>query len=418
MAFKTNNSMISRETGLISTKSALDLTSTASSETTLISGSGTYALSIAIGQNKFVIGDNNDDIRVYDFDGTLLNSLAPNANDNYYQFTSSWGRYVGIDDNIIIFNSHQNGVSGGAIFATDLQLNAKWKIHESSKDDFAKRVHIGEGRILVTSFENGSTYNDQGYVYIYDYNGNFIRRITFSHNNPYQSGQKFGMSLSIGNGRILVGAPAEYSSFNNGDNIHTSGVGFCYLYDLDGNFIKRFNHYNIIDGLTNASYYTSSFFGQSASIGNGKIVVGAPTMDRGNKTKAGRVFTFDINGENGAELLPSAPGQTAAYMEFGSCVKIGCGRIFVSAPKFNSNGNAANSGKIFEFDLDGNELGQIILSDYASGDQIGSGGLQMTSLDPMAVGNGKFAVFRNAQNTKTFHFDVPPIEDYFSKFTK
>lgn len=413
MAFKTNNSMISRETGLISTKSALDLTSTASSETTLISGSGTYALSIAIGQNKFVIGDNNNDIRVYNFDGTLLNSLAPNSSDSYYQNTSAWGRYVGIDDNIIIFNSSK------AIFATDLQLNAKWKIHESSKDYFATRVHIGEGRILVTSLEDGSSfaYNRQGYVYIYDYNGNFIRRITFSHNNPYASGQMFGLSLSIGNGRILVGAPREHSSFANSDSIQTSAVGFCYLYDLDGNFIKRISHYDIISGLS-SSDYTSNYFGQSVSIGNGKIVVGAPEMDRGNKTKAGRVFTFDINGENGAELLPSAPGQTAAYMKFGSCVKIGCGRIFVSAPNFNSNGNAANSGKIFEFDLDGNELGQIILSDYASGDQIGSSGYQPESLDPMAVGNGKFAVFRNAQNPKTFHFDVPPIEDYFSKFTK
>lgn len=435
MAFKTNNSIISRETGLISTKSALDLTSTASNETSYL----TYTNNMAIGKNIFAVSERTSTssgeakfIKIYDFDGTLLHGPVPATNEDtgsssYWENTYDWGHSIDTADNLIVFGAKLSG--GGAIFVTDLDLNLKWKVVKTSVFKFGDHVAIGDGRIVVGAPHavNSQIITGRGEVFIYDYNGNLIRQFNFPDSNDTTNYQKFGAAVAIGNGRILIGAPFKDASTSYGDPITIPSIGFCYLYDLDGNFIKKISHYDIISGLSNgAEDYRSNHFGYGLDINHGKIVIGAPSMDRGNKSRSGRVFTFDINGENGAELLPSSPGQTTDVLRFGYNVKIGCGRIYVGAPgwKITSPSVISKAGKIFEFDINGNELGQIILSDASENDYFGgsSGTPSYGNQKEIKVGDGKLAVYLNGTNAynrnKTYQWDIPNIEDYFSKFTK
>jgi hypothetical protein len=436
MAFKTNNSIISRETGLISTKSALDLTSTASNETSL----SNYVRNIAIGKNIFVVGERSPTsaseskyIKIYDFDGTLLKGPWPATNvdtgsSSYWENTYDWGYSIDTADNLIVLGAKYEGYNdGGAIFVTDLDLNPKWKVVKKSTSRFGEHVAIGDGRIVVGDPHAGtSNPTARGEVFIYDYNGNLIRQFNFPHSNATTNYQRFGCAVAIGNGRILIGAPYEDANTSYGDPITIPGIGFCYLYDLDGNLIKRISHYNIISGLSNgAEDYRTNYFGFGLDINHGKIVIGAPSMNRGNKTDSGRVFTFDINGENGAELLPSAPGQTTEALRFGFNIKIGCGRIYVGAPgwKITSPSIIKKAGKIFEFDINGNELQQITKSDASENEYFGGdfGTPAYGSQKFIKVGYGKLAGFSDSvgpNRNKIYQWDIPHIEDYFSKFTK
>lgn len=435
MAFKTNNSIISRETGLISTKSALDLTSTASNESSVL----TYTNNMAIGKNILVVSERTSTssgeakyIKIYDFNSGYLKGPLPATNvdtgsSSYWENTYDWGHSIDTADNLIVFGAKYNSNNGGAIFVTDLDLNPKWKVVKTSTGRFGDHVAIGEGRIVVGAPAATSDPFHRGEVFIYDYNGNLIRQFNFPHSNATANYLRFGAAVAIGNGRILIGAPYEDANTSYGDPITIPSIGFCYLYDLDGNLIKRISHYDIISGLSNgAEDYRTNYFGYGLDINHGKIVIGAPGMDRGNKSGSGRVFTFDLNGENGAELLPSSPGQTTANLKFGYNVKIGCGRIYVGAPgwKITSPSVVTKAGKIFEFDINGNELQQITLSDASENDYFGgSGGLPgYGNQKEIKVGYGKLAVYLNASmaynRNKTYQWDIPHIEDYFSKFTK
>ena len=94
------------------------------------------------------------------------------------------------------------------------------------------------------------------------------------------------------------------------------------------------------------------------------------------RQNSGSVYIYDLDG-NEVGILTASDGDVND--EFGHSVAVGSGRIVVGAYDNDINGNA-NQGAVYIYDLDGNEVGIITASDGAPNDEFGNS---------VAVGEGK-----------------------------
>jgi len=175
------------------------------------------------------------------------------------------------------------------------------------------------------------------------------------------AGDRFGSSVAVGSGRIVVGA--------NYDDDNGSQSGSAYIFDLDGN---QLGIITASDGATN------DYFGESVAVGSGRIVVGAKHHNVGSNVDQGSAYIFDLNG-NQLGIITASDGAASDF--FGFSVAVGCGRIVVGA--YGNDDNGSVSGSAYIFDLDGNQLGIITASDGAAGDNFGRS---------VAVGSGRIVV--------------------------
>ena len=181
--------------------------------------------------------------------------------------------------------------------------------------------------------------------------GNLIKKITAS-DGGYQD--RFGRSVSVGCGRIVVGS-------NDDDNGNASGS--AYIFDLNGNQLTK---------ITASDGAASDAFGDSVAVGCGRIVVGAPFDDVGISTNQGSAYIYDLDGNNEVKITAS---DGAANDWFGKTVAVGSGKIVVGAYRDESV-----TGSAYVFDLDGNQLAKINASEGDAGDSFGIS---------VAVGNGR-----------------------------
>ena len=222
-------------------------------------------------------------------------------------------------------------------------------------DLFGNSVAVGNERIVVGAVgDNVGANSNQGSAYIFDLNGTELAKITASDGAVNDN---FGYSVSVGNGRIVVGAT--------GDN---SNQGSAYIFDLDGTQLAKIT---ASDGAVN------DYFGAAVAIGNGRIVVGA-YADSDNGYSSGSAYIFDLNGTQLAKITAS---DGAVLDRFGELVAVGNGRIVVGV--YNDDDNGFNSGSAYIFDLDGTQLAKITASDGAANDNFGYS---------VAVDNGRIVV--------------------------
>jgi hypothetical protein len=215
-------------------------------------------------------------------------------------------------------------------------------------DRFGNSVAIGNGRIVVGAYNDGL---QQGSAYIFDLDGTQLAKITASDGADYDY---FGTSVAIGNGRIVVGA---YLNDDNG-----SASGSAYIFDLDGTELAK---------ITASDGTVEDWFGYSVAIGNGRIVVGA---HRDNSFQ-GSAYIFDLDG---TELSKITASDGAAEDFFGESVAVGNGRIVVGAAR-----DTDGKGAAYIFDLDGTQLAKITASDGVANDRFGQS---------VAIGNGRIVV--------------------------
>jgi hypothetical protein len=221
-------------------------------------------------------------------------------------------------------------------------------------DQFGLSVAVGNGRIVVGAYtDNVGANNDQGSAYIFDLDGTQLAKITASDG---AANDQFGYSVAVGNGRIVVGS--------SNDIMGNPGQGSAYIFDLDGTQLAK---------ITASDGAAADSFGRSVAIGNGRIVVGA-WNDDDNGSNSGSVYIFDLDGTQLAKITES---DGAADNFFGESVAVGNGRIVV-VTRLDAYSSA--SGSAYIFDLDGTQLAKITASD---------GSLFGRSV---AVGNGRIVV--------------------------
>jgi hypothetical protein len=140
------------------------------------------------------------------------------------------------------------------------------------------------------------------------------------------AGDFFGYSVSVGSGRIIVGA---YSDDDNGSN-----SGSAYIFDLNGTQLAKIKP---SDGAADDN------FGKTVYVGSGRIVVGSQYDDDAGAS-SGSAYIFNLNGTQLAKIVAS---DAAAGDEFGTSVAIGSGRIIVGSWFDDDNGSGSGSAYIF-----------------------------------------------------------------------
>ena len=222
------------------------------------------------------------------------------------------------------------------------------------EDRFGESVAVGNGRIVVGAPGDDGNGGGQGSAYIYNLDRTNETKITASDG---AGGDQFGSSVAVGSGRIVVAAPSD-----------DSGRGAAYIFDFNGTQLAKIT-------ASDAAEY--DFFGRSVAVGNNRIVVGA-TGDDDDGFASGSAYIYDLDGTQLAKITAS---DGAAYDNFGSGVAVGCGRIVVGSPGDDDNGS--DSGSAYIFDLDGTQLAKITASDAAGGEYFGN---------KVAIGNGRIVV--------------------------
>jgi len=307
---------------------------------------------VAVGSGRIVVGAHADDDNgsesgsayIFDLNGNFINKIdgtggtGAAAIDNFgYSVAVGSGRVV-----VGAYADDDNALSGsGSAYIFDLDGNFINKINGAHgtgagvDDYFGISVAVGSGRIVVAARYDDDNGSFSGSAYIFDLDGNFINKIDGAHGTGAGVDDYFGSSVAVGSGRVLVGARQ--------DDDNGSDSGSAYIFDLDGNFIKK------IDGTGGTGAAASDLFGYSVAIGSGRIVVGA-YLDDDNGTNSGSAYIFDLDG-NFIKKIDGAYGTGAAANDyFGVSVAVGSGRIVVGAYA-DDEGGLDGSGSAYIFKL-------------------------------------------------------------------
>jgi hypothetical protein len=367
---KTNQNLVFGDKGEIGNSSFAysEAATVASTENKITASDGTsndrFGDSVTVGNGRIVVaassdddnGDSSGSAYIFDLDGTQLAKITAPDGASFDNF----GRSVAVGSGKIVVGvsgDDDNGSSSGSAYIFDLDGTQLAKITASdgaTGDYFGSSVAVGNGRIVVGATEDDDNGTSSGSAYIFDLDGTQLAKITASDG---AAGDYFGDSVAVGNGRIVVGARFD------DDNGESSGS--AYIFDLDGTQLSK---------ITASDGVAFDIFGYSVAVGNGRIVVGA-YGDDDKGTSSGSAYIFDLDGTQLAKITAS-DGRKENY--FGFSVAVGNGRIVVGA-----YGNNNYQGSAYIFDLDGTQLAKITTPDGASSDYFGSS---------VAVGNGRIVV--------------------------
>jgi hypothetical protein len=251
-----------------------------------------FGTSVAVGCGRIVVGARFDDIdalsdagsaHIYDLNGNYVGILTHPTAATDDQFGTS----VAVGSGRIVVGAYLDDIGAlsyaGSAHIYDLNGNYVGIItHPSAaaSDNFGFSVAVGSGRIVVGAYADnvGIGLTNAGSAHIYDLNGGYVGIITHP---SAAADDRFGFSVAVGSGRIVVGA------YLDDIGIGLTDAGSAHIYDLNGNYVGI---------LTHPSAAASDLFGTSVAVGSGRIVVGAYRDDIGiGLTDAGSAHIYKIN---------------------------------------------------------------------------------------------------------------------------
>jgi hypothetical protein len=298
---------------------------------TPLTGGSQYGKSVAIGNGRIVVGApgyNYDDspvtnsglVYVYDTNGNQITTITNNKNPAQ---DTRFGVSVAVGSNIIAVGANREDNSKGAVYIYDLNGNFIRRLQPSSTvGNFGLSVAIGEGFLGAPILVVGNSLVSTNKIYIYYINSDYDETIFTT------SDYTVATKVAIGNGKIVVG------------NGGSGTTGMVNIFDTLG--IGRILLYG----------YGSTRFGSSVAVGNNLIVIGASDDDTQSNNN-GAVYVYDLSGSFIRQIFPS---DRSAFLGFGNSVAVSDNRIVVGT----------FGAKLFQFKLDGTELGSILDPDPAS----------------------------------------------------
>lgn len=307
---------------------------------------------------------------LYEFDAKILPSTAKILN-------SLFGTSLALNDNVLVVGSQGHTLSNsdelplassGAAFVFARVDNVWTQINkltgpvsDRSVNDFMGYAVSSFGNILAVGVP-GSDYdstlsvfrNDAGKVYIFTRVNEAWNLSTTLTSPNHQEGGRFGASLSMGDNRILVGAPGETASAQ----ISGWGEGRAYVFE------RIYGEWVVSATLSNDEPILAGparRFGWVVSLDGNRIIVGEPlnTTDANVATPlagAGAAWVYEKSGDTWikrAKLVQQAAMGRAANNHFGYSVDIKGSLAIVGSPydTKNEGGGAplANAGSAFVF---------------------------------------------------------------------
>ena len=209
-------------------------------------------IDIAVYKDKLIIYHLSNNNNAYIYTTPLTVSTSPNENNNkeventsfvYQNFRDVQDKMCVGNDRIVVSNGFADATYSFSIYDLELNLIKSVSLPTNlpgmsengpiNDDTYAtKKISIGCGRIVISDRNwgnpvfQGGTGATQGYVLVYDLNGNLMWYKSGSTNT------QFGSSTVVTNGRVYVSAIQE-------SPLNLFYAGAIYEYDLDGNFIYK-----------------------------------------------------------------------------------------------------------------------------------------------------------------------------------
>jgi len=234
-------------------------------------------------------------------------------------------------------------------------------------EQFGYSIDTEQGTLIVSAPLGNSSGTITGEVLVYERNQiecNLIKTLIPSDG---LDGDRFGISVSISNDIIVVGAYAEDNSGL------SSGAAYVFYKDYGG-----INNWGEVKKLTASDASSSDFFGQSVAIEDSIIIIGSP-QDDDNGTNSGSAYIYSKNlggQDNWGELKKLSASNASSGDKFGYSIVFNNSQIIIGSifeDEFKSNSGAAY---IYYKDFGGidnwGELKKLKASDPDSGALFGN----------------------------------------------
>ncbi|MCE2507497.1 MAG: DUF5011 domain-containing protein [Nitrosopumilaceae archaeon] len=294
-----------------------------------------------------------------------LQSITPTGAAANDQFGISTALY----DNTILVGAPFNGTGAAYIFESgsngDYTQTTKLTASDGAADDrFGRSVAIYNGTILVGAYEDdhsGNYYAGSAYVFEKDANDNWtqIQKLVSSgssNNNVYE---RFGISVSIHDGIMVVGAHKSSGA---------SGVqyGAAYVFEsINGTWTETAK-------LTAADGAAYDHFGRSVYVYDGTIVVGS-YKDDDNGADSGSAYVFENTNSTWSQTAKLTAADGAVGDLFAYSISMHDDIILVGAPESGPNFLGSGAAYAFEKDANGNwsQTAKITTTSDLSGSTVG-----------------------------------------------
>jgi hypothetical protein len=315
-----------------------------------------FGRAVAINDGIVAVGafGHNPSGSAYLFDadtGALLTSLLPSDGAP----SKSFGFSIAIVDGIVAVGAPGDG-SGpypGAVYLfnafTGVQLSKLVPADGAAGDRFGFAVAIDGGLVAVAAFEDTDNGLGSGSAYVFDaFNGDQITKLLPSDG---RADDHFGMSISISDGVVAVGAP--YNDDNGADS------GSAYLFDAyTGMQLAK---------LVSSDGTSDDSFGQAVTIVGNVLVVGA-SNDDASGDQSGSAYLFDS--ATGIEIAKLMPSDGVRGAHFGQSASIDHNVVTIGAQHDDNLGSQSGSAYLFDTST-GEQIGKLIPSDGAPVDGFG-----------------------------------------------
>lgn len=284
---------------------------------------GWFGYSVAVGDGVIVVGAPKEtsgevtlagNVHVYDAETFAYIATLTTPNPVSNGDGQGYGVSVAVNEGIIAVGSSREADDGyaaaGKVYLynaadmTALTFSPLTSEHPKTYGRFGSSVAVGEGVIVVAApYEDTDSYEGAGRVYTYVVTTGELIDVLVSLNE--EKFGNFGFSVAVGSGKIVIGAFRETVS---GDD----DAGRAYIYDL----VSKTIVYTLVS--QNSQY--RGMFGHSVAVGADVVVVGALLEDSGSYTSAGSAYLFDaITGADVETLTNPSP---ADWTEFGWSVAV------------------------------------------------------------------------------------------------
>ncbi len=275
------------------------------------------------------------------------------------------------------------GENGGAVyvFERDLGGDDNWaqrqkiipRATRNTGDRFGYAVSVSSERVAVGAFGDDERGFDAGAVFVFARDEIvFVRDETLPPNWSFekkiipldaQPGDFFGRSVSLHNDTLAVGA------YRNNDNGANSGSAYVYQRDVNGDWAQ-------IQQILASDGAAGDFFGQSVSLQNDILVVGA-FFDSDNGVKSGSAYVYnrDLGGrDNWGEVKKVIASDGAANDLFGISASV-FGNTIVIGANAGYEGLTPGVAYVYERNEGGSnnwgEVKKLIPSNGRAGDAFG-----------------------------------------------
>jgi hypothetical protein len=240
--------------------------------------------------------------------------------------------------------------------------------HAQADQDFGYAVDlVGDLAIVgAPDFDGGPGVDetDSGAAYIFELRGwSWLLEAELEPDSPPDGNDNFGRAVSLEVDRAVVGAP--------GDDDAGNGAGAVYIFELVADAWTQ------VDKLSPADPEMLSGFGQTVSLSDTRLAVGAPQRDddRGPVTISGcgAVHIFELDAGTWTEVEMLYAPDKSEFDQFGYPLSLDGDRFATTALYHDGAGNNAGAVYIYDRDRSGTwEYTQTLIgSDVDNGDEFG-----------------------------------------------